>query len=81
MKIVKKGRDWFKRITCKGCETLLEIEEPDIQYKVTEMDVEAQQYEDDINGTFFVNCGNCELVLPIKVKDIPNPVIERIKGN
>jgi ribosomal protein S27E len=79
MKIIKQGRSWFKRITCRGCEAVLEVEESDVQYKVTASDAASQQYEDEIEGTYYVECAGCGQSLTIKPKDIAKPVAERIK--
>lgn len=77
MKIIKQGKAWTKRISCRGCGAMLEVEESDIQYKVTDLDAASQQYEDEITGTFYVDCPECGQVL--KLKDVPKPMEERIK--
>lgn len=79
MKVVKQGRSWFKRITCKGCEAVLEVEESDVQYKVTDFDATQQNDKGEIEGTFYVDCIGCGQFLPIKGKDIAKPVADRIK--
>lgn len=80
MKVIKQGNtSWSKRIGCRGCQAELEVEEADILYIVTPGDATRQQYDDDIEGTFFVECPECELDLIIKNKDIPKPARERIK--
>jgi hypothetical protein len=80
MKVIKQGNtSWSKRIGCRGCLAVLEVEEPDILYIVTPADAAKQQYEDDIEGTFYVKCPECELDLIIRNSDIPKAARERIK--
>ena len=79
MKIIQAGKTWTKRINCKRCTAIFEIEESDIQYEVTSLDASRQQYEDDITGTYYVDCPNCEQTKVLK--DLPRPMANRIKEN
>lgn len=79
MKTITKGKGWSKRITCKGCNAVLEVEESDIKHRITDSDAASFQYELDIQGTFYVECPECWQVLTIKMKDIPSPIADRIK--
>jgi DNA-directed RNA polymerase subunit RPC12/RpoP len=79
MKIIKQGKAWSKHVDCKGCTAALEIEESDIQYEVTAADAARQQYDEEIEGTFYIECPECWQKLIIKNKDIPKPMTIRIK--
>lgn len=79
MKVITKGNGWTLRKTCKGCQAVLEIEAEDINYEVSAEDARSQQYENEIEGTYSVDCPECGLTLPIKSKDIPKLIQNKIK--
>lgn len=78
MEVIKKGKGWHKQLTCKGCEAVLKITAEDLQYTLTKEATVSQQYEDEIIGTFFVLCAECNQNLPIKTKDIPDKLKENL---
>ena len=80
MKVIKQGKEWTKRINCKGCEAILEIEESDLQHKVTASDAAKYQYEEDVKGTYFVECGHCGEPIDLKTKDIPARIAEKVRN-
>lgn len=80
MRVVQQGDKWKIKKTCTACKAVLEIEEEDIQYKVTDGDAAKQQYEQDIEGTYFVTCPECGQELIIKSNKIPLGTQERIKS-
>lgn len=71
MKIITEGKGWTKRLTCRGCKSVLEIEESDLSRKLTEVDISAQQYQEEIEARYFVSCPKCTIELEVKAKDIP----------
>ena len=73
------GEKWSKQVTCKGCKAVLKIEEEDLKYEVTPEDSARDQYNDEVQGTFYIDCCLCEQRLVIKSKDVPKPVAERVK--
>jgi DNA-directed RNA polymerase subunit RPC12/RpoP len=78
MKIIEDGNTkWAKRIKCKSCKVVLEVEASDLEYEVTEAMALAQQYCAEIKGHYFVLCPHCELKLIIK--DVPPLVEKQIK--
>ena len=80
MKVITKGKSWSKQITCKGCKALLEIQEDDLQHRIFATDIARDQYEEEVEGTFFVNCPECFQLLSIKGKDLPEPMKQRIRN-
>ncbi len=79
MKIITEGKEWTKRLTCKGCKSVLEIDVKDLGYNLSEIDLASQQYQDEIEGSYFVSCPKCSLDLTIKKTDIPNSIKELLK--
>ena len=69
MKVLQSGsKVWTITKTCKSCEALLKAEESDIQYELTEEDLRSQQYNDDIEGSYFITCPECQNEIKIKTK-------------
>lgn len=73
MKVIEEGGSWKKVIKCKGCSSVLEIESEDVGHKLSEAEIDSQQYEDDIEGTYFVTCPKCGQDLTIRKQDLPTP--------
>lgn len=80
MKVLKKGKGWTATKTCKGCSSVLEIEETDITYELDASDIANQQYEMDIEGRFVVECPECSQKIVFRPKDIPEKVKLNIRG-
>lgn len=81
MIVVKKGKGWEKTIACKGCESVLKLEATDVEYKLTKEQTLAQQYETDIEGTYYVTCVECGMQLPLKSDALPETVKSTAKGH
>lgn len=79
MKVLVEGKSWTIKKTCKGCGAVLEIEPTDISYEITDSDISSQQYNEDIEGTFSVNCPSCGQFIGFRKNEIPAPIKERIK--
>ena len=80
MKVISKGGCWTVNKQCKGCKAILEADETDLQYEVTDEDTTAQQYLNEIEGSFYIECPECGQRLKILGKNIPEKIKERIKG-
>lgn len=82
MKILEQGKAWSKKVTCRGCKSLLEIEEGDLQYEVTVEDSTRDQYKEEVQGTFYIMCpvDFCGQRLDIKAKDVATKVAEKVKN-
>ncbi len=80
MRVIESGtKQWCKQIVCKGCKALLEADGEDLQYKVTDATAQAQQYQEEIEGDFFISCPECGQ--EIKIKNIPPSIKEQIKSS
>lgn len=66
MKIIKTG-EWKKRITCRGCKSVLEANGEDVRYGLY-----STEYEDEFKGQFYIQCPVCDKK-QIQ-KEIPNDV-------
>ena len=78
MKVLKKGKvEWKSKVTCTGCNSLLEIEEADVRYRVSDEAAHAQQDKIDIKGDYLVTCPECGE--HIKLKFVPSAIQEKIK--
>jgi hypothetical protein len=79
MKIIQEGKKkWTKKFTCKGCEAVLEADEDDIQYVVTDAHAQAQHEQFEIEGDFIVACPSC--TQEVKFRDLPKNLKEQIKS-
>jgi RNase P subunit RPR2 len=80
MKVLVQGNDkWSKKFTCKGCSAVLEAEQDDIEYRITDAHTESQQYQLEIEGDFIVSCPECGQ--ETKLKDVPPNIKEFIKNH
>jgi len=79
MKVLKKGEGWSISKTCKGCKAVLQADASDIQYEITDSDLAAQQYNDDIEGTFFILCPECGQYIKFKDKELPETIKAKLK--
>ena len=80
MKVIEKGKDWAKRLKCKGCKAVLEADHTDLRYHLTDLDLSAQQYNEDIEGSYFVVCPECDQHLSVNKKDIPTTIKEIVRN-
>lgn len=80
MKVIKSGKGWNKRVTCKGCEAVLEAGSEDVHHEVTDEDARSQQYENEVEGSYFIICPECEQQTKIKSKDIPENIREYLRS-
>lgn len=80
MKVLEQGsKRWTKKFQCKGCSAVLEAEQDDLEYVVTDAHTRAQQYQEDIEGDYVVNCPECGQ--EAKIKDVPPNVKAELKKN
>ena len=71
MKIIKEG-SWEKKITCRGCKTVMKIIAEDIRYGLY-----STEYEQEFEGQFYVDCPVC--TKKIVQKDIPESIQEEAR--
>lgn len=70
MKIISPGQGtWRTRVICQGCKAKLEFETEDITYAVSDADAANQQYNLDIEGSFYATCPLCWT--DIKIRKLP----------
>ncbi len=71
MKVIMKGNSrWVERVPCHCCDALLEITKEDVKYKLTEEAARKQQYEEEIEGEYFVYCPECGEAIKLKKSTI-----------
>lgn len=73
MKILKEGV-WKKKITCRGCNTVIEVEPVDIRYGAYVNDEDS-----NLKGQLYVDCPVCSKRLI--QKDIPQNIEKEIIEN
>jgi RNase P subunit RPR2 len=71
MKIIKQGL-WEKRVVCKGCKSVLQVEEKDVRYGQY-----SSRYEDVFEGQCYITCPVCEKQTTLK--DVPSPIQQAAK--
>jgi DNA-directed RNA polymerase subunit RPC12/RpoP len=79
MKVIETGSKWKTRVSCKACKALLEVEEDDLEYEVTEEKAAAQQYNEFIEGDYYVTCPECRTKVIIKAA-IPQNVRDYVQS-
>lgn len=75
MKVIKQG-EWKRRLTCKGCKSVLEANCDDVRYGDY-----SENYEDEFKGNFYIRCPICERHNQLKEKDVPSFIQEEALEN
>ncbi len=80
MKIIQEGKleEWKKRFTCKGCSSILEAGKEDLCTRVTDAMAVSQQYENEIEPEYYVNCPRCGTETVIK--NVPPAIKESLSA-
>jgi len=73
------GTGWTTTKKCKSCEAVLKADGGDIYYEVRDEDIKAQQYEMDIEGTYYIICPECENEIKVKAREIPANIREFLR--